>query len=290
VPLSNLAARVLFAIVAIPAVLGIVYVGGLAFALLLAVASALAAGEYFRIARAASHEPLAVVGIALAAVIPLGVHAFRLGRFEPPVLTLGAACMLVLFALAIFARGPTRHPIGAVSTTVFGVLYTAGLLSFAYALRYDAYTVTDLAGTALVAFPLVLTWISDTAGFFVGRALGRHKLIVSVSPGKTVEGAIGALVACAAASWLYARVALPPAATLAMRPATSVLFGVGVSVAAQLGDLAESLIKREAGAKDSSHLIPGHGGVLDRIDGLLFAIPVAYLMLTFPHVLLPATR
>ncbi|HEV2181035.1 MAG TPA: phosphatidate cytidylyltransferase, partial [Gemmatimonadaceae bacterium] len=140
-------------------------------------------------------------------------------------------------------------------------------------------------------YPLVLTWISDTAGFFVGRSMGRHKLSPSVSPGKTVEGAVGALVVCAVASWCYAKWVLPsPNVLLAIRPMIAVALGVAISVAVQLGDLAESLIKREAGQKDSSHLIPGHGGVLDRIDGLLFALPVAYLAFTFPHVLLPAMR
>jgi phosphatidate cytidylyltransferase len=105
-----------------------------------------------------------------------------------------------------------------------------------------------------------------------------------------VAGAVGALVACAAVSWLYARYVLPPYARLSVLPWQSVFFGVVISIAVQIGDLAESLIKREAGVKDSAHIIPGHGGMLDRLDGLLFAMPVAYLIFTFPHVFFPVNR
>jgi len=287
---SNLTARVLFAVVAIPVVIAIIVAGGFVFAALLAVAGALATAEYFRLARAASYEPLEIAGVALAFILPICVFGYHVGEFAPPVLTLAFGVVLVLFALTIFARGPGGHPIGAVATTVFGVMYGAGMLCFAYGLRYHNYAVGRSAGSALVLYPLVLTWISDTAAFFVGRSVGRHKLIPSVSPGKTVEGAVGALVVCAVASWCYAHWVLPHYAFLAMRPLIAVLLGVGLSVAVQLGDLAESLIKREAGLKDSSNLIPGHGGVLDRLDGLLFALPVAYLAFTFPHVLLPAIQ
>lgn len=287
---SNLTARVLFAVIAIPVVAAIIWAGGFVLAALLSVAGALATAEYFRLARAASYEPLEVAGVALAFILPICVFGYHVGEFAPPVLTLGAAIFLALFALAIFARGPGGHPMGAVAITVFGVLYGAGLLCFAYGLRYHNYAVGRRAGTALLFYPLIITWISDIAGFFVGRSVGRRKLMPSVSPGKTVEGAVGALVVCAVASWCYARWALPSYAFLTMRPLIAVLLGIGLSVAVQLGDLAESLIKREAGLKDSSNLIPGHGGVLDRIDGLLFALPVAYLAFTFPHVLLPAIR
>lgn len=286
--MSNLATRVLAALVAIPVVLAAVYAGGLALAVLLAVVSGVAAWEFFRLARAAGHEPMDVIGIGVAALLPLGVHGFRLGVFHPPVLTAGAAVLLIILALDVFARGPGGRPIGAASTTWLGIAYTGALLSFGYALRYQEYAVGRLAGASLVAFPLVLTWLSDTAGYFVGRALGRHTLIPSVSPGKTVEGAVGAIVACAVAAPVYVHLVLAPIATLGMRTGTAVVFGIIMSIATQLGDLTESLIKRDAAAKDSSHLFPGHGGVLDRIDGLLFALPLAYLVFTFPHVLVPA--
>jgi phosphatidate cytidylyltransferase len=290
VALSNLAARVLFAVVAIPIVLLLVYLGGFPLALLLAVAGGLAAWEYFGIAEAAGERPMAMTGTILAAAIPLAVFAYQVGRFHPPVFTLAAAITLIVFALAIWWRGVEGRPTAAVATTMFGAAYTGGMLSFAYGLRYHNYAVGATAGMALVLYPLILTWTSDTAAYFVGRALGRRKLIPSVSPGKTVAGAVGALLASVVVSWLYARYALPHFARLSMLTWQAILFGAVMSVAIQVGDLAESLIKRDAKVKDSSHIIPGHGGVLDRLDSLLFAIPVAYLIFTFPHVFFPVNR
>jgi len=128
-------------------------------------------------------------------------------------------------------------------------------------------------------FPLVLTWSSDIGAFFVGRAIGGRKLIPSVSPGKTVAGAVGGLVASMLVSWLYARSVLVPVASLGFTPWGALGFGAIISVAAQVGDLFESLLKREGGVKDSSRIIPGHGGILDRFDSLIFVLPVAYLLL-----------
>jgi phosphatidate cytidylyltransferase len=134
-------------------------------------------------------------------------------------------------------------------------------------------------GGVLLIFPLVVTWASDIGAYFVGRAIGGRKLIPSVSPGKTVAGAVGGLVASMLVAWLYARSVLVPVANLGFTPWGAVLFGAIVSVAAQVGDLFESLIKREGGVKDSSRIIPGHGGILDRFDSLIFVLPVAYLLL-----------
>lgn len=288
--LSNLAQRILFAIAAIPVVVGAVWIGDWALAAVLAIASALAAWEFFRIAGALHTRPLARLGIALASVLPLLVHARFLGLPVNALVSVPAAAVTVLgiFSAVIFVRGPEGRPLEAASLTVFGIVYTGVLLSFGYVLRYHPYAVGRASGAALLVFVLLLVWISDTAGYVVGRLMGKRKLIPSVSPGKTIAGAVGALVVCGVASWMLVAVLLAPAAQLSLRPAHAVVFGTLVSVATQLGDLAESLIKREAGVKDSSHIIPGHGGVLDRIDGLLFALPVAYWLLS--AWLIPAPR
>ncbi|MHB1224392.1 MAG: phosphatidate cytidylyltransferase [Gemmatimonadaceae bacterium] len=275
--MNELAKRIVVSVIAVPLVLGAAYVGGGALGALLGIVAALAAWELFRMASAGGARPLAV-GIGLAAALPLAVQAWYGGIVAVP-LSVAAVAMIALVALSIWQRGVDGRPLAAVSITVFGVLYTGGALSFAYGLRYHRWTVDAAAGTALLLFPVVLTWASDIGAYFVGRAIGRHKLIPSVSPGKTVEGAVGGLVASALVAWIYVVFVLRPVAHLSLTPVAIVLFGVAISIAAQLGDLAESLFKRDAGVKDSSRLIPGHGGVLDRVDSLLFVLPVAFLLL-----------
>ena len=283
--MSELAKRIIAALVAAPLALVMIYLGGLPLAVFLAAVSAGCAWEFYRIAAAGGLEPLDPLGIPLAGAVPLVSYAAAIGLYRPG-LDVAAVALLVVLASVIWARGTQRHPLGAAAATVMGILYTGGLLSFGYALREHPYAIGDRAGTALVAYPLILTWASDIGAFFVGRAVGGRKLIPAVSPGKTVSGALGGLAATVIVSWLYVRFALRPVALLTMTLPATILFGAVVSVAAQVGDLAESLLKREANVKDSSRLIPGHGGLLDRLDSLLFVLPVAYLL--FGWLLLPA--
>lgn len=140
----------------------------------------------------------------------------------------------------------------------------------------------------LLGLPLLLTWATDIGAFAVGKIVGGRKLIPAVSPSKTISGAVGGLVASVLVTWAYVSTALRPAAQLAMTWRGIVVFGVIISVVAQLGDLVESLLKREAGVKDSSTLLPGHGGVLDRLDSLFFVLPTAHLLVGW--FLLPAPR
>jgi phosphatidate cytidylyltransferase len=194
--------------------------------------------------------------------------------------------VLFVLGVAIWLRGVDGKPLGAASTTVYGVLYTGGTLAFGYALRYHNYAVGDTAGALAVLFPVVLTWASDTGAYFSGRLIGGRKLMPSVSPGKTVAGAVGAIVVTVAATYAFVHGLLVPRAQLAFTPWGLVLFGAAISVVAQVGDLAESLLKREAGFKDSGTLFPGHGGVLDRLDSLFFVLPAAYAL--YDWLLIPA--
>jgi len=284
---SELTTRILAALVAAPLALVMVYLGGLPLAAFLAAVSVGCAWELFRIARAGGLDPLDPLGIPLAGAIPLAAYSATIGLYRPT-LGLAAMALLVILSAVIWVRGTHGHPLGAAAVTVIGVLYTGGLLSFGYALREYPYAIGNRAGTVLVAFPLVLTWASDIGAYFVGRAIGGRKLIPAVSPGKTVSGALGGLVTTILVSWLYVRFALVPLASLTMTVPAALLFGAIISVSAQIGDLVESLLKREANVKDSSRLIPGHGGLLDRLDSLLFVLPVAYLL--FGWLLAPAVR
>jgi phosphatidate cytidylyltransferase len=293
---SELARRVSFGVVAAPVTVAIVVQGGAALAALLAVASAIAAWEFFRMARATGLTPLENTGILIAGLTPLVVHARYLQLYQPDasigVVSLASVVMLLVLSLAIWTRGVNGKPIGAVSATVFGAAYTGGMLTFAYAIRYHEYafapaqvtlgewTFSVASGGLLLLLPVLATWASDTGAYAVGRTIGRHKLIPSVSPGKTIEGTIGGLAASVLVTWLWTNGLLRPAAHLGFRwqAIGMILFGVLVSVAAQVGDIAESLLKRDAGVKDSSTLIPGHGGVLDRVDSLLFVFPISYIL------------
>jgi phosphatidate cytidylyltransferase len=276
---ANLVRRVGFAVVAIPVALGIVWYGGLPLALLLAAAGALATRELFDLAERGQVRPARVLGVVSAvAVAPLTYATIANDDFR--VLMAGAwpyAAGLWLLAVLLWglaARGPGERPLEAVAVTVLAVAYTAGLPAFLLAIRHSGFERRSWAGAWLVFFPLVVTWVVDTAAMFGGRAIGGPKLAPTVSPGKTrsgsVAGVLGGLIVAPLFAWLvFPRVGLgiPLWQLLAIAAALGVI--------GQAGDLAESLFKREAGVKDSSHLIPGHGGVLDRLDSLYFVVPAA---------------
>jgi phosphatidate cytidylyltransferase len=274
----DFARRAAFAVVAIPAAGAILWFGGLVLALVLALIAALGAWEFYRLAAAGGVRALDRAGIVLAAAIPLVVHTNYAGITAVP-MSAGALALIAVFAAALWLRLGER-PLSAVSATVFGVLYSGGLVSFVYTIRYHPYAIGAAAGTALVGLPLVLTWATDTGGYIFGRMFGRSKLMAAVSPGKTWIGAAGGLLLAVTVVGVYVAFVLNPVAHLTMTPVGIAVFGTLASVSGQIGDLAESMLKREAGVKDSSHLIPGHGGVLDRLDGMFFVLPVAFVLMT----------
>lgn len=283
--MSELGRRVVSALVAAPIAVACIWFGDAPLATLLAVAAGAGAWEFYRMAAGAGARPFARTGIVLAALVPLAVHAHYLRVGTTP-LSAGVLVVLALLALSVWRRGVEGRPLIAVAATLLGVVYVAVPLAYGYGLRYFDYAVGRAAGATVLLLPVLCTWASDVGAYAAGRTIGGPKLIPAVSPGKTVSGAVGGLVASAAVATAYEPLLLEPVAELGFAPGRQLVFGVLVSVAAQLGDLVESLLKRDAGIKDSSRLIPGHGGVLDRVDSLLFVLPVSYVALRW--LLLPA--
>jgi phosphatidate cytidylyltransferase len=279
---SELSRRVAVAAVGIPVALLLIYLGGWPLALLLAAIAAGAASEFYRLARARGIRPFVLAGAFMAA-LPVLLAA---GLESPVYAALWfwrafVATLLLVAVLAIFRRGVDGGPLAAVAVTVFGALFTGGTLAYAMFLRemnVPVFTTSaePWVGPALLLFPLVMTWASDTAAYFGGRAFGRRKLIPSVSPGKTIEGAVWGVAGTVLAGGVYGHVVLHSWIGLPIGMLFGVMAGLLISPVAQLGDLVESLLKREAGVKDSGTLLPGHGGLLDRFDSLFFTIPVTY--------------
>ncbi|MDX2193065.1 MAG: phosphatidate cytidylyltransferase [Gemmatimonadales bacterium] len=272
---GELTRRIAFAAVAIPLALGIVWLGGWPLALLVAAGGVLGVKELYAFAVRQQVYPLLRTGYISAAAIPLLVYAAhdqRPGLGETG-WYLGAAWMLLILVTALLRRPPNDRPLAAAAITAFGVLYAAGLPAFLLTIRHAGHGTRDWAGTWLVFAPMVIVWVGDTAAMLGGKLIGGPKLAPVVSPGKTWAGAISEIIACLAVVPL---VNIPLERTGVGWPlGRGLALALALGVVAQVGDLAESLFKREVGVKDSSALIPGHGGVLDRFDALYFALPVA---------------
>jgi phosphatidate cytidylyltransferase len=263
--------RILTAAVLIPLVLALAFLGPLwLITLASAVVAALAGSEFVALAeRSGAKPPLIAIVIAILALFAGGY------QWPDQSISIFGFLSLALFVYCTF-RSPVERMMADVSTSIFGLLYAGFTLTAVPALRGES------NGPSLLIFLMCVVWAGDIAALYIGRTFGRHKLAPSLSPNKTWEGAIGSTagsllaagglftLATWLAQWDTAKLSYPDGLWYWL------VLAVIVNVAAQVGDLAESALKRSVGVKDSGTLLPGHGGVLDRIDALLIAAPVMW--------------
>lgn len=224
--------------------------------------------------------PLEIPGSVAAALFPIAMFAaLPAGQgIGTSWLFLGGAVWLIAVMLVALARGPEKRPLAAVGITVFGALYAGGLPAFLLWLRHNPAVPDAWAATWLVFLPLATTWICDTLAMAGGALIGGAKLAPVISPRKTWAGAVSGAAAAVVVAPLYGQLVLTRAGVQVPIGAL-VVIGLLIGILGQAGDLAESLFKREAGLKDSGGFFPGHGGVLDRLDSLYWALPLTVLVL-----------
>ena len=276
-PSKNLTQRIAVAAIAIPAVVGVIWLGGWPLAATLAALGVLGTREVYDFARRQGIEALDETGWVAAAAIPLLAYWAKGSqvRWAEPALYVGAWWVMAVLVVAMIRRGPAGRPLTSVSVTLFGCLYASGMLAFLIAIRHGINAENRPAAyVSLTLFPLVTTWICDTVAMAAGSAFGGPQLAPVLSPKKTRAGAVGGTLGGVLTALVLGKLILNRQGWN-FSVGQLLLFGLAVSIVGQVGDVAESLFKREAGVKDSSALIPGHGGVLDRLDSLYFVIPAA---------------
>ncbi|MFZ2633277.1 MAG: phosphatidate cytidylyltransferase [Desulfosalsimonadaceae bacterium] len=263
--------RFLTSIVAFPILALLIFNGSpLVFAVFIGLVSLIALWEYFRIVF--HDQPQTVFSSipiwgGLSGLLIIGAAFFNSFQWI-------TFCLVVNFILAAMLSMPgyKKDPgvLSVVEKQIQGVMYVPLALSTIVLLRNG----TD--GVAWIFFILFIVFAGDVGAFYAGKFLGRHKLSPAISPGKTIEGSIGGMALCMVVGYVFMRLFLPHLNT----PLIFLLFIV-INVSAQTGDLFESELKRAGHIKDSGNILPGHGGMLDRIDALLFAAPVAYMFKAF---------
>ena len=263
--MSNNLRRILTALVAAPAVVGITYVGGWTFVALIAGIGLVGQVELYRMARSTGSLPNLTGGGILGVLVVATLARPSLWPF--------AAVWLVMFVVMAPFLLPQDRFLDSLSTTLVGAVYPTGLLGSLVLVRQSDPGASTMAFW-LVVLIFLLVWATDIFAYYVGKWMGQRALAPSISPNKTWEGTLGGL---AAAGLVAVGMKLTVLGVLGWpHVAALALIGGGVS---QIGDLMESQLKRSTGADDSSSILPGHGGILDRFDAMVVAAPLIYLYL-----------
>jgi len=278
---GSLAQRLLSAALLLPLLVVLVWWSVWSVAATVALATVVGLIELYSAFRQGGYHPRTLVGIgsALAIIAAIGLQPIVAFNLLLPVVT----CIIVVSLVAELAYPQRPGSLPAWGLTLAGAFYLAWLLSHFILLRslnapalHDS-IFTELGmqpGVAWIYYACAITWLQDTSAYFVGRSFGRHKLAPVLSPKKTWEGAAGGMLGAILTGALCVLLLGLPITLL-----QGALLGLVGGIAGPFGDLSESLIKRQVGLKDAGNLIPGHGGILDRADSLLFTIPILYYLI-----------
>ena len=254
--------RIIVAVVGLPILIAIIWFGEPWFTLLIAAMAALGSWEFYRTARQLKIQPITYFGVAWVLLIVLSPHC----PYAVTIPFLITSAIVVPLIWLLF-RSPREQAFTNWAWTMAAILYIGWMLSYWIQLRGLE------AGRELVFLAMFTTFANDTSAFFIGRAWGKHTLTPSISSSKTWEGAMGGLLASIIASLIIGVIFRLPFSYWQIA-----LAGFIISLFAQLGDLVESLLKRNTGVKDAGKLVPGHGGVLDRVDSLIFTGVIVYYL------------
>lgn len=259
--------RVITSVVLIPLLFIVVwFLPPVYFSVLAIVAAVLGLHEFHGMVKARGLKPLETVGFLLGAIVLLEFSRTGMQRLGYDLVV--TFSLLAVLTARLFSKRPVEGAVEDIAVTLLGVLYVAMLFGFQVAIHRGS------QGKYWLMFMYLVIWASDTGAYYVGSAFGKHRLYEKISPKKSIEGlgggvAASVLVAVLCKLWLVKGLGWGPA----------ILLGAVLALVGTIGDLAESLIKRSVGVKDSGTLIPGHGGILDRMDSMLFAAPVLYYYL-----------
>jgi len=265
--MTNTQTRVVTAAVAVPILILLIFIGGLPWGILISVAAAIGTYEFYGMAEARGYKALAPLGIAVS----FG-FCFALALHQPAT-ALGFIVIGLMVASALELRGDPEGAMANLGATFSGILYVGVLLSHAILVR--SYMDSNKLGIFFIITAIGGSMICDAGAYFIGRAYGKRKLIPHISPGKTVEGSAGGFIAGILAVCLSKAIG-GMFMTVPFGWGKAVLLGAMITIGGMIGDLIISMLKRDSGVKDSGKIIPGHGGILDRLDSLVWAIPVTY--------------
>ncbi|MCK5740399.1 phosphatidate cytidylyltransferase [bacterium] len=270
--MSSLIKRILVSVIGIPLVFLFIWMGGWYFTALIVLICVLAQREYYQLCEKKGTIPMKTLGMILGAFLAV---SFKLTTSEN-ILVLFAVSSLLIMAVGLFRKKGSAILDDAV--TIGGLLYPTILFAFLILIRESGTAIgqPDMYGAKWLFSILIATWICDTAAYFIGSAIGKHKLFQRVSPNKTIEGAIAGLVFAIITMWIINMTFFPEVQLQHLLIVGAICGSFG-----QLGDLVESKIKRDAAQKDSSNLLPGHGGLLDRFDTLFMTAPIIYFYIKF---------